>query len=173
MTVRRRAYCNGQEANVAMSISVTTTTDRPDLVPLVARWLWDAFWRHTDKSPDQLLDAVARSASERPMPRTFILLVGNEPVGTASLVAHDLDDRPELTPWLAAVFVVRHARGQGHAARLVTEVEAHARSASIATLWLYTNTAERIYARLGWRTAETIRHNGKPFALMRRELSQQ
>ncbi|WP_428536114.1 GNAT family N-acetyltransferase [Rhodopila sp.] len=153
-----------------MPISVTSTTDRPDFVPLVARWLWDAFWRHTDKTPDQLLEAVRRSVTGQPMPRTFILLADGEPVGTASLVAHDLDDRPDLTPWLAGVFVSPHARGQGYAARLVAAVENTAAAASIPTLWLYTNTAERIYARLGWQTTETIQHNGKPFALMRREL---
>jgi len=91
-------------------------------------------------------------------------------VGTASLTAHDLDERPDLTPWLAGVFVPPHARGQGHAGRLVAAVEREARAASIATLWLYTNTAERIYARAGWKTVETVQHNGKPFALMRRDL---
>jgi hypothetical protein len=50
------------------------------------------------------------------MPRTFILLADGEPVGTASLAAHDLDERPDLTPWLAGVFVDPHTRGQGYAA---------------------------------------------------------
>ena len=133
-----------------MPISVTSTTDRPDLVPLVAHWLWDAFWRHTDKTPNQLLEAVRQSVTGRAIPRTFILLAGGEPVGTASLVAHDLDDRPGLTPWLAGVFVSPYARGQGYAARLVAAVENTAAAASIPTLWLYTDSAEHIYACLGW-----------------------
>ena len=41
---------------------------------------------------------------------------------------------------------------------------------SIATLWLYTRTAERIYARCGWRTVETIPRKGRTYALMRRDL---
>jgi len=85
-------------------------------------------------------------------------------------VAHDLNERPELTPWLAGVFVEPHARGRGHAARLIGAVEEASRAASVSTLWLHTNTAERIYARAGWLTVETIRHNGKPFAPMRRDL---
>jgi GNAT superfamily N-acetyltransferase len=104
------------------------------------------------------------------IPRTLVLLVDDEPVGTASLTAHDLDERPDLTPWLAGMFVASHVRGRGYAARLVAAVEEEARRASITTLWLYTNTAERIYARVGWRTVETVLHNGKPFALMRRDL---
>ena len=68
------------------------------------------------------------------------------------------------------MFVVPEARGQGYAAKLVSAVEEEARRQSISTLWLYTNTAERIYARLGWRTVETILHDGKPSALMLRDL---
>jgi len=149
---------------------VTSTSERPDLVPFVARWLWDAFWSESGKSPDELLDAVRKSVTARPMPRTLILLANGEPVGTASLVAQDLDERPDLTPWLAGVFVVPHARGQGNAARLIAAVETEACAASISTLWLYTETAERIYAKAGWQTAEIIQHNGRPFALMRREI---
>lgn len=104
------------------------------------------------------------------MPRTLILLADSQPVGTASLVAHDLDERPELTPWLAGMFVVPQSRGQGYAARLTAAVEQEARAASISTLWLYTNTAERIYARAGWQTFETVQLDDTPFALMKRNL---
>jgi GNAT superfamily N-acetyltransferase len=139
-------------------------------VPLVARWLWDAFWSESGKSFNDLLEAAGKSVTARPMPRTFILLANREPVGTASLVAQDLDERPDLSPWLAGMFVVPHARGQGYAARLMAAVESEAYAASISTLWLYTNTAERIYARAGWQTVGIIQHNGKPFVLMRREI---
>jgi len=87
------------------------------------------------------------------------------------LVAHDLDERPDLTPWLADVFVEPSARGRGHASRrLISAVEQEARAASIPTLWLYTIAAERIYARAGWQTVETVQHGGKPVALMKRKL---
>lgn len=157
-----------------MLTSIVSTSDRPDLVPVTARWRWEAFFRDAGKPFDPVLEAAERTAaSAAPVPRTLVLLVDDEPVGTASLTAHDLDERPDLTPWLAGVFVAPHARGRGHAARLIAAVEREARAASISTLWLYTNTAERIYARAGWRTVETVQHGGKPFALMRRDLSRQ
>lgn len=106
------------------------------------------------------------------IPQYFVLLVDDKPVGTASITAHDLDQRPDLTPWLAGVFVTPEARGNGYAAKLVAAVENEARRQSISILWLYTTTAERIYARLEWRTVERFLHDGKPAALMRRELRQ-
>jgi GNAT superfamily N-acetyltransferase len=89
--------------------------------------------------------------------QTFILLIDGEPVGTASLVAHDLDERPDLTPWLAGVFVAPKYRGRGYVGRLIAAVEQAGRSASIPTLWLYTNTAERVYARAGWEDGRNLR----------------
>jgi GNAT superfamily N-acetyltransferase len=159
--------------SIPIPTSIVSTSDCPDLVPVVARWLWEAFWHDSGKRFEQLLDAVRKSSvTASPMPRTFILLAGGEPVGTASLVAHDLDERPDLTPWLAGVFVEPHTRGQGYAGHLIAAVEQEARSASVPALWLYTNNAERIYTRAGWQTVETVRHGGKPFAPMRRDLLQ-
>ena len=152
-----------------MSESLVTTADRPDLAALTARWRWEAFFRDSGRPLDDILaDAQTTASAARLMPRTFVLLVEGEPVGTASLVAHDLAERPDLTPWLAGVFVVPHARGQGYAARLVAAVERAAAAAGIPMLWLYTSKPERIYARMGWETLETVQHNGRPCALMRR-----
>jgi GNAT superfamily N-acetyltransferase len=150
---------------------IVSTSDRPDLVPVVAEWLWNAFARVRGRSLEYMVDAVSKSVTTRPMPRTFVLMTEGEPVGTASLVAHDLDERPDLTPWLAGVFVEPHARGRGYAGHLVAAVEQEARAASIPTLWLYTRSAERVYVRAGWRTVETIQHDGNPYALMRRDLA--
>jgi GNAT superfamily N-acetyltransferase len=153
-----------------MRTLVVSTIDRPDLVKVTARWRWEEWLRGKEPFEDALQRAQRASALGLTIPQTLVLLVDDEPVGTASLTAHDLDERPDLTPWLAGVFVASHARGRGYAAQLVAAVEGEARKASISTLWLYTNTAERLYVRVGWRTVETVLHDGKPFALMRRDL---
>lgn len=153
-----------------MSTSVVSVIARPDLVEVTVRWRWNEWLRDKEPFEDALRRAQQATASGMKIPQSFVLLVDDEPVGTASITAHDLEERPDLTPWLAGVFVVPEARGQGYAGQLVAAVEEEARRASISTLWLYTNTAERIYARVGWRTVETILHDGKPHALMRRDL---
>jgi len=44
-------------------------------------------------------------------------------------------------------------------------------SASVRTLWLHTEHAERIYAKAGWRTVEIVERKGNaPVTLMRRDL---
>ena len=150
---------------------VVTISERPDLVPVVAGWRWREFGQEDDQTLQQVVDVVAGSTSTLGPPQCFVLLVNDVPVGTASLTVEDLDERPELTPWLASVTVVPEARRLGNAGVLVAAVEAAARSASVANLWLYTNTAERVYARAGWRRVETVERHGKPaVVLMRRDL---
>ena len=146
--------------------------ERPDLVPMVAQWLWDEWHLDAGDSLEAIRDAVAASVSPSGPPQTFVLLVDNRPVGTASLVAHDLDERPNLTPWLAGVFVIPEARGRGHVIHLIQAVEVACRSAGVGTVWLHTAGAERVYARAGWHSVEAIqRHGRRPVTLMRRDLT--
>lgn len=153
--------------------TIVTTKDRVDLVPVVAQWLWNAFWQTSGKSFDQLLEAAHRSSrSTAVIPQTFVLLSGDEPVGTASLIGSDLESRPDLSPWLAGVFVTPAHRGRGLAALLVRAAEDAARNEHVSPVWLHTKSAERVYARLGWRRVGFVQDGDRLSALMRRDLTQ-
>ncbi|MXP63750.1 N-acetyltransferase [Roseomonas sp. M0104] len=150
---------------------MTTIAERPELAPLVAGWLWQAFWQEAGHGLEATLAAVQASAAPGAVPQTFVLLAAGEPVATASLVAGDLDSMPELTPWLAGLFVLPAARGQGHARRLLARAEAAARQAGFTAVWLYTEAAEDFYARAGWEVVERLPHGAGTLTLMRRELA--
>jgi GNAT superfamily N-acetyltransferase len=151
---------------------IVTTAERPDLVPTVAGWLWHEWWQRDGYTLAQTRDAVAAAVSQSGPPQCFVLLIDDKPIGTASLTFTDLSERPDLTPWLAGVFVAPEARGRGHVIPLIRAVESACRSAAICTLWLYTNGSERIYARAGWRSSEIIDRLDKcPVTLMRRDLT--
>jgi GNAT superfamily N-acetyltransferase len=160
----------GESGEPAASRMIVSTVERPDLVHQVALWQYDAFGRAAGRGFEDTLADVRESLDATGMPRVFVLLADGVPVGTASLTADDLEERPDLSPWLASVVVAPEARRRGHAAHLVAAVEAAARARSVATLWLYTSTAERIYARLGWVTVEMVSHGNRLVALMRRSL---
>jgi predicted N-acetyltransferase YhbS len=64
------------------------------------------------------------------IPSVVVALEDEELLGSAMLVAHDMDSRPQLTPWLAGVFVKPHCRGKGIGSALVRRIEAEARSLS-------------------------------------------
>ncbi|WP_043337007.1 GNAT family N-acetyltransferase [Belnapia moabensis] len=152
-----------------MSPRILAVSDRPDLAPLVARWLVDAFHRPPADMTTEAMTALILAPPHGPE-ESFVLFEDDRPVGTASLSHDDLPSRPDLTPWLAGVFVLPEHRGRGHASALVRHVEGFARAASVAELWLYTRTAESLYARLGWQRVGLEQSNGHEVALMRRRL---
>lgn len=144
----------------------------PSLVPLVAGWLVAAFQAEDGLSVAEM-EARIRTPSLGPEESFVLFEPDGTPVGTASLAQRDLDTRPDLAPWLAGVFVLPGHRGRGHASALVRHVEGFAAGLGIGRLWLFTDTAAELYARLGWREAgtERTRRCGKTVRLMLRELS--
>ena len=148
---------------------IETTRGRPALARVVAGWLVAEFGYPGGRTPEQV---VARILGPPDGPEeTFVLFEQDRPVGTAGLRHDDLASRPDLTPWLAGVFVEPAARGRDHASALVRRVEAFAATALVPTLWLYTWTAAPLYARLGWQPAGLETDKGKEVVLMTRCLS--
>lgn len=131
--------------------AIVTLGEQPDLSPIISAWLSDR-----------------RSCPARPE-SCFVLLAGGVPAGTASLVPTGLATYPELTPWLANLFVPPAFRGRGHGTRLVAAVEAAARAGDAPILWLVTRSARQFYARLGWQPVAPTSFHGDPATLMRRD----
>jgi GNAT superfamily N-acetyltransferase len=153
-----------------MNHRIVAVSGRPDLAPLVARWRVEAFFNIPGDWTVEEMTARILAPPEGPK-ETFVLFEDDQPVGTAGLVQTDLPSRADLTPWLAEVFVEPDFRGRGYASRLVRRVEDFALAASVSVLWLYTETAEPLYARLGWQRVGTERDRGHDVTLMRRDLS--
>ena len=154
-----------------MAIEIVTISQTPTVIPQVAEWLWAEWACHKGRTLNMVADRLAARAASGGPEHTFVVLNDERPVATASFVAADLACRPDLTPWLAGVFVHLDHRGRGHAARLVRRVEEAARAAETETLWLYTPDAQGLYAKLGWETVGPETDYGMPVTLMRRRLN--
>jgi len=64
------------------------------------------------------VSVTARTSVSGPE-QCFVLLVDEVPVATASFVHPDLPSRPNLTPWLAGVYVQPEFRCRGFASHSV------------------------------------------------------
>lgn len=141
------------------------------LVAILAEWECREWGHH---SPGLSL-AVATADFRREcgfggVPSVFVALSGEQPVGMARLVEEDMDSRPDLTPWLASVFVLPQWRGRGLASRLVARVEEEAVDSGVDQLYLFTPDQQSLYRRLGWRDLEVCDYHGEPVTIMRRRL---
>lgn len=149
---------------------IENLSENPALIPVVARWIYDE-WRHL--IPQDSLEAWTRHFTDRLCRRriatTFLAFNQKDPAGSASLVAHDLDIRENLSPWLAEVYVRPEYRQRGIGSALVQRVVREAEVLDVQTLYLYTFDREAFYERLGWAVMEQTEYRGKPITIMRYE----
>ena len=140
---------------------IDNVADHPEFVETVARWQWEEWGHHdpADSLAARIADIGAQTDPDR-IPTTFVALDGDNPLGSASLVADDMSAHPELTPWLASVYVAPAARGAGVASALVRRVVQLAAALGVARLYLYTESARGLYEKLGWRVIATEQFEG-------------
>jgi len=141
--------------------------DRMDFLPALAQW-HHREWAHLQ--PGESLEArLARlrgNCQRGQIPTAMIAYDGDILFGSAMLVAHDMDTRMELSPWLAGVFVVPVYRKRGIGAALVGRVVAEARTIGVRRLYLYTPGVADFYARLGWSLLERTVYRNTGVSIM-------
>ena len=152
-----------------MSLAIVTLADRPDLAPIIADWTWREWGRAQGETLDQRLATIAARTARIGLEQCVVSLIDGAPAGTASLTAADGDARPDLSPWLASVYVAPRFRAVGIAPVLVKAVEAAAWRAGFPRLWLFTDGQVDLYASLGWVEHGVLHDGGKPYVLMRRD----
>jgi predicted N-acetyltransferase YhbS len=152
-------------------LKIVPLVERPDCAAQVAAWGL-AEWGHLNpgETLEQRTARIREKMNVDRVPVAFVALDdGGDPVGTASLVFDDLEGDPR-NPWLASVFVPLDQRRKGIASALVRTVEDAARRLGYSRLYLFTSTAPRLYADLGWRALEQRDYRGEHIQVMDKTL---
>ena len=123
------------------------------------------------ESLDERTARLRASCDRNAIPTIVVALKDGKLLGSAMLLAQDMDSHPQLTPWLAGVFVKPEYRGRGIGSALVRRIEAEARSLGISTLYLYTPQAESLYERLGWSAIERCEYRNTDVVVMSKRLT--
>ena len=151
--------------------SIHYLADQVDLVPTLAEWFYQQWsYLNPGDSIPKRVERLQKRCRRGEIPTTFVGLVRGRLVGSASLIASDMDSHPELTPWLASVFVASEYRKRGFGSSLVRRVMDEARSLGIPTLYLFTPDQEALYFRLGWRLRARETYRVERVALMETHL---
>lgn len=140
-----------------------------DLIDTTVRWHINEF----DSGGDVAFWTRAREAEAQltGIPCAWVAFLGEAPVGTVSLVEHNMDTRLDLRPWLAALFVLPEHRHRGIGTLLVRRCEGEAKSLGESRLFLYTQAAENYYVHLSWSVISREPYEGEQVAVMKRDLT--
>lgn len=149
-------------------IEIRYLADQPEYLPQLAQWLHDE-WDHM--YPGATLETrtmrLRNQMRRGVIPLTIVAHTEGMAVGTASLIASDLEDRPDLTPWLASVFVSPEFRNRGIGGKLVRAILGEADRLDLAEFYLWTDKEAEFYKTLGWETMFEREYKNEQITVMR------
>lgn len=145
--------------------------DHLNFLPTIAAWHHEEWgYIRPGDTVEQRQKRLKAECGHLEIPTTIIAMENGQPLGSVSLLEDDMDSHMHLSPWLASLFVVPQRRGQGIGAMLVKRLVEEAGKLTIPRLYLYTPSAEKFYASLGWSVLERTDYAGKPAIIMAYDL---
>ena len=146
------------------------TASDSEAIKTIGGWYEDEWGIAREKSHDNILKAINDEQQFQ-----VLLSVDGRPVSTAGMYrkVSIVDTVPELSKystWLALVYTVPECRGQGWGELICSYVQEHAKTKGIRDLYLFTDTAERLYRRLGWAVLDRLTVGSRNVVVMTKRL---
>ena len=156
-------------------IEIGFLKDHPQYIDEVAG-LWHQQWGNKiDESDLPRKRASVRVGAQRgKLPFVLVAFFEGELAGSASAFENDLENRPELTPWFAAVVTKYQFRGKGIAEKLSNAIVIECNRLGYSKIYLRTEKADEYFKHLGWSLFDdTIDENAQPTRVYFKEIKSQ
>ncbi len=143
--------------------------DCQDAIPQIAHWLFNEWGRFLPGSSVERGIARLQGRLHRDrLPLTLVAMEAEVAIGTVSLISCDMETRPDLSPWLASLYVEADRRRRGIGAALIEGAVREATGLRIDSLFLFTDTSEALYAKHGWQKVESCIYRNREVVIMKR-----
>ncbi len=138
-----------------MTFQISNLKERPEFCVEIADRVWNAWWRDQGVKLEFISGLVRDNLGSTGVPFALVAHDGDHFLGTASVIESDMEERPDYTPWVAAVWVDTRARGQGIGQALVLKAAKDALSLGRERIYLCATVENSLfYERMGWRVIE-------------------
>lgn len=134
-------------------MQIINLKERQEFLETVNEWLYNQ-WGYHDKNntkEDWLQNKKKKLNDNNLLPIRFVALIDEQPVGTASIVKHDMKTHTELEPWMADVYVKEKERQKGYGTKLVKKILKKAQDQNFDVLYLFTPDKKSFYEKMGWK----------------------
>ena len=135
-----------------MNFAISDLRQRPEFFDDVADRIWSAWWEWRDVPLEYIRGRLRENLNAQPIPFALVAHEGATFLGTASVIASDLEDLPQYTPWVAAVWVECKHRKRQIGRSLVARALDDAFALGIERAYLCAPPERRtFYLRQGWQ----------------------
>lgn len=137
---------------------------------LIADWYLREWKIPADKTIQKLETVTADKLQFQ-----VLLKIEDIPVSTGGLYNHVglLDKEPRFNMyknWLALVYTTPDKRQQGYGALTCSYIQDYSKTLGLDTMYLFTDTAEKLYKRLGWNEMERLALGNRNIVVMKKDL---
>ena len=115
---------------------------------------------------DDFIRDLEDSLSAGTVTGTWILVDGQELIGSASILKQDMTTNTDLSPWLANVFIRPGYRGRGLGRFLIRDIMDKAAESGLSWLYLFTEDQAQFYQKLGWKIIRQEEYNKAQVSIM-------
>jgi predicted N-acetyltransferase YhbS len=122
---------------------------------VVAAWIHNAFWQDSGQPVAFIEGLLAEHLAGKPIPATLVAVDDGVPVGSVCLIESDMAERPNLTPWLAALYVLPAHRKREIGSQLIIRLVDHVANVGVDRVYLSADDQVGFYARHGFEIVET------------------
>jgi GNAT superfamily N-acetyltransferase len=119
-----------------MPFSISPLGECPHFAGIIADRCWHAWWQDSDYSLSEYRGWLEECLEGGEVPACFVAHRSETYLGSASLIANDLEARPQYTPWIAALWVEESHRRQGIATALMGRAAASAAALGFSKTYL-------------------------------------
>ncbi|WP_288430700.1 GNAT family N-acetyltransferase [uncultured Agrobacterium sp.] len=126
-------------------MQISNLRHQPSFAEAISNRVWHAWWTESGISPQDFRAGFNPMLGEDVVPFALVAHEGETYCGSVLVIENDLDERPQLAPWIAALWVDPEYRKQGVAAELISRARQHAAALGYAVCYLCATTEKRPY----------------------------
>jgi len=116
----------------------------------IADRVWNTWWRNAGRPVSDVERHMAEMADDRPLPMAVVAHGDHGYLGSAFLIHSDMEERPQYSPWVAAVWVEAAERKRGIGRALIAEAASTAASLGYRAAYICCRRdLEGFYVRTG------------------------
>jgi GNAT superfamily N-acetyltransferase len=136
-----------QQLQIEAMVMISNLREHTEFLDIVAQRCWTAWWMEGAVSLEEYRGWVAACVASTTVPSCLVAHVGKEFRGAVSLIASDMNKRPQYTPWIAALWVEEGYRRQGTAVALIDSARKEAKRCGYEKAYLCATEANSPYYR--------------------------